>query len=96
MAGPMVAVKRLGADDNNDKRHCLSILSLQESCANAHLNLPFSEDKSVYGMSSRGLLYFYDDEGYSVICNLTTGQIKILSPPILDPVHIWSFSLGVA
>lgn len=82
----MVAVKRLGEDYNRDKRHCLSLPSLQENRVNAHLNLPFNKDKPVHGMSCRGMLYFYDSVGNSVICNITAGQIKTLSPPILDPL----------
>lgn len=80
----MVAVRHY--DYNRDTRHCLSLLSLQESRANTHLNLPFGNDTGVHGMRCRGKLYFYDGVGNSSIHDLTKGHVKTLSPPALDHV----------
>lgn len=47
----VVVVKRLGDDDNQDKRYCLYVLSLRKSYANEHLDLPFCKAKPVDGMT---------------------------------------------
>lgn len=90
----VVVVKRLGDDDNRDKRYCLCVLSLRKSYANEHLDLPFCKAKPVDGMTCWGLVYFHDDDDNFVICNLTTRQIKLFSSPpdLLPPPNLAIFN----
>lgn len=79
----MVAVKHVGGPRSSRTGHRLSFYSLKDPLAapRDYVDLPFQEDKSVDGMICRGMLYFHDTEGNSVIFNLKNKEIKQLSPP---------------
>ncbi|KAL6515600.1 hypothetical protein OROHE_018634 [Orobanche hederae] len=93
-----VVVKRSRGDDGDDSKYYLSVLSPEDFSLSENYDLPFFEKyDAIEGNSCRGLLYFHEYEGKakSVLCNLTTKELKFLPPPELEPPPNFALFTGI-
>ncbi|KAL6548698.1 hypothetical protein OROGR_008464 [Orobanche gracilis] len=64
------------------RQHCLSFLSEPDMIPKSNFTLPFFDPSCEVECSScRGLFYFSNVVGDGVVCNLTTNEFKLLTPP---------------
>lgn len=97
-----LAVLRYDVADDDvggcDVNHYLSVISPRDFSVRFDFDLPFpkSQNQTVVGSSCGGLLHLHDFNGQSLVCNLSTKQMKLLPPPKLkcDPDSVVFTGVG--